>query len=276
MKRPLPMALAIALLPGLANACVETAGLDGVLSIAQCDRQAAGSDCISGQQAAHEALNALKITNVFTIGAQTSPWRMYNADGRIMTMQELASDVRAALREDHRRIYLAGSWTATRPDGSRETLAHRLSLALEGFPVDGSDGFLWLSPKGETRTTHQAFSVWSTGTYHVARGDDVLMALVPGSLAEFEDMFADEGNSLGVLHAGIGHDVFMLCPEGALRAFERAANLGNPIGAYNAALMHSEAGNRTAAIQWMEQAAVMGDAVASAALAALRDEPRPR
>jgi len=137
--------------------------------------------------------------------------------------------------------------------------------------VDGSDGFLWLSPTGGTRTTRQAFSVWKTGPYSVRRGEDVLIALVPGALAQFEDQFARDGSAVGVLQAGIGHDVFMLCQEQALAAFERAAQMGNAIGAYNAGLMHAEDGDRNAAILWLEKAKTLGEAKATAALATLRE-----
>lgn len=77
----------------------------------------------------------------------------------------------------------------------------------------------WTSPQLAC-TTHQAFSVWKTGWYHVARGEDVIVALVPGAMAQFEDQFAADGNADGVVRAGVGKNAFMLCPEGALAAFE--------------------------------------------------------
>ena len=155
--RRLAVCLAIALLPALGHACEQAPGLEGVLSIPQCD--AASEECVPGTGAAHAALEALEIPDVFTIGVQTSPWRMYDAEGRILTIAEMAAAVRAGKPTSDLRVHLAGSWTAARPDGSGETLAHRLSVALDGFPVDGSDGFLWLSPSGAMRTTRQAFSM---------------------------------------------------------------------------------------------------------------------
>lgn len=267
----LTLALAIALLPGIAYACDEAPALEGVLSIPQCDPASAVGGCVPGGRAAFDALEALEIPGVFTIGVQTSPWRMYGPEGRILPVDEVAAMIRAQRPDSDRRVHLVGSWTAARPDGSSETLAHRLSVALDGFPVDGSDGFLWLSPAGGMRTTRQAFSVWKTGPYSVERGADVLMALVPGASAQFEDQFARDGISEGVLQAGIGYDVFLLCPERALAAFERAAGMGNAIGAYNAGLIHAENGDRSIAITWLEKAKTLGETKATTALATLRE-----
>lgn len=264
--RSLCIAIAALLLPGPALACAETQALEGALSIPQCDREANGAECVSGGKAAYDALEALDIPNVFAIGLQTSPWRMYDGEGRILTVEEVAATIRAKRPDSDKRVRLVGSWTALRPDGDDATLAKRLSTALDGLPVDGSDGFLWLSATGGMRTTRQAFSVWKTGFYSVRRGEEVMVALVPGALSQFEDRFAEEGRADGVVQAGIGNDVFMLCPERALAAFERAAGMGNAIGAYNAGLMHAEAGDSAAAISWLEKAAALGEAKATAAL----------
>lgn len=266
----LPLVLAFALLSGAVFPCEPSAALQGVESIPECDGTQGDSDCISGNSAIFDALKALDIAGAYTVGVQTSPWRMYDGEGRIMTVEDAAAAIRPGLADKHRRVYLVGSWTATRPDGDEATLAKRLSDALDGYPVDGSDGFLWLSPAGDMRTTRQAFTAWKTGPYSVRRGDDVLMALVPGSLAQFEDRFAEDGIAEGVVQAGIGHDVFMLCPESALAAFERAADMGNAIGAYNAGLMHAEQGQDDAAITWLERAAALGEAKATTVLAKLR------
>lgn len=261
---------AVLFLPTLALACVAANALEGTFSIPHCDAESDAANCIPGHQAVYEALEALEIPNEFTIGIQTSPWRMYGGDDRIITIEEMAASVREKRPETDRRVRLAGSWTAARPEGEGATLAQRLSAALEGFPVDGSDGFLWLSAKGDMRTTHQAFSIWKTGRYEVPRGGDVMVALVPGAMAQFEDQFAENGNAAGVVRAGVGKDVFMLCPEGALAAFERAAGMGSAIGAYNAGVMHAEAGDRAAATNWLEKASALGDAKATERLAMLR------
>ena len=218
----------------------------------------------------YEALEALDIPGEFTVGIQSSPWRMYDSQDRIVTVDEMAEMIRTQRPAKDRRVRLVGSWTAALPEGEGQTLAQRLSAALDGFPVEGSDGFLWLSPKGAMRTTRQAFSVWRTGYYDLPRGGDVMVALVPGALVQFEDRFAEDGIADGVVRAGVGKDVFMLCPEGALAAFERAAAMGSAVGAYNAGVIHQEAGERDAAIAWLEKAIALGDAKAAARLAALR------
>lgn len=272
MNSSLVLALAIAalLLPASALACVPAAKLDGTLSIPYCDPNADADNCVPAGKAVYDALEALDIAGEFTVGAQTSPWRMYDSNDRIITIDEMAAAIRKERPETDLRVRLVGSWTAALPEGEGATLAQRLSTSLDGFPVDGSDGFLWLSPKGAMRTTHQAFSVWKTGWYHVARGEDVMVALVPGAMAQFEDQFAADGNADGVVRAGVGKDAFMLCPDGALAAFERAAGMGSAIGAYNAGVMHAEAGDRAAAIKWLEKAAELGDAKAVERLAAMQ------
>lgn len=263
------LAIAASLLSTPALACGPAKALAGSLPIPTCDPGTDAEHCVTGQQAVYDALEALEIPGEFTIGLQTSPWRMYAADDRIVTVEEMADVVRKQRPDTDHRVRLVGSWTGALPEGEGATLAQRLSTALDGFPVDGSDGFLWLSPAGKMRTTHQAFSIWKTGWYHVARGDDVMVALVPGALAQFEDRFAEDGEAAGVVRAGVGNDVFMLCPQGALAAFERAAELGSAIGAYNAGVMHAEAGDHATAIKWLRQAVALGDAKAAARLGAL-------
>lgn len=267
-NRSRSLVLGLALLPGLASACDTTTQLDGMLSIPQCDPGSAIGGCIPGTKAVFDALQALDVPSVYTIGVQTSPWRMYDAEGRILTVEEVAAAVRRDRPPTDLRVQLLGSWTAAMPDGSGHTLARRLSTALGGFPVDGTDGFLWLGATGETRTTRQAFSAWKAGSYSVDAGADVMAALVPGAPAQFEDDFARNGIAEGVVQAGIGHDVFMLCQERALAAFERAAGMGSAIGAYNAGLMHAQAGDRVAATTWLQKAASLGEPKAAAALGA--------
>ena len=269
-SRVLALAMAALLLPASALACDPAIKLEGTLAIPVCDPEAEPDTCVPGHQAVHAAMEALEIPDVFTIGVQTSPWRMYGGDDRIITVDEMAAVIRKQRTEKHLRVRLVGSWTSALPTGEGTTLAQRLSTALDGFPVDGSDGFLWLSPKGAMRTTHQAFSVWKTGWYHVPRGGDVMLALVPGAVSQFEDRFAEDGRAEGVVRAGVGNDVFMLCPDGALASFERAAGMGSAIGAYNAGVMHAEAGDDVAAIKWLEKAAALGDAKAAERLAAIR------
>lgn len=265
-----PVALAvgviIAVLPDVARACLSSPTLHGALTIPQCDPRARAADCTPAAEVLHQRLEAFDIPDVFTIGLQSSPWRMYDADARILTVEDVANGVRASRPESDRRVHLIGSWTAARPDGSTDTLAHRLSSALDGLPVDGSDGFLWLDQNGNMRTTRQAASLRITGPYAVHETDDVMMALIPGALIDYEAGLDEQGNAEGLVHVGMGYDAFLLCPERALAAFERAAELGSAIGAYNAGLIHAEAGRRADATAWLRRAVALGDQRARPAL----------
>jgi TPR repeat protein len=69
-----------------------------------------------------------------------------------------------------------------------------------------------------------------------------MVSLVAGWPVGFEEDYVKERNSEGIMSAGAGWDIFMLCPERALQSFEAAAKLSNPIAAYNAALMRLERG----------------------------------
>ena len=270
MKRLLLLAALCAIIfPLPALGCGLASGLDGTLEIPFCNADA-DADCVQAGKAVHNYLEKLDIPGVFTIAVQASPWRMYDGSDRILTIEEVATVVRTQ-RKTYTRAYLVGSWTARLPDGDGETLAQRLSATLDGFPVDGSDGFLWLTASGGMRSTRQAFSAWESGAYSVRNGEDVMVAMVPGALAQFEDRFAAEGLAEGVVRAGVGHDTFGLCPESALAAFERAAEMGSPIGAYNAAMIHEENGDRANAIAALERAMALGDEKAKTRLALLRE-----
>ncbi|MBD8526180.1 hypothetical protein [Pseudomarimonas arenosa] len=265
--------LSLAVGSGTAIGCESGANLQGTLSIPFCDATE-HADCVPAGQVIHDYFNVLDLPGVFSIGAQSSPWRIYDGDDRILTVEELAASVRAG-RKDDTSVYLAGSWSAALPGGEGYTLAQRLSRSLDGFPVSGSDGFLWLTARGEMRTTRQAVSIWKSGPYSVRKGEDVMLAMNAGAMAQFEDRFADDGFSAGVLRAGVGHDVLGLCPERALAAFERAAAMGNAIGAYNAALMHEQAGDKEKAAQAFQRAALLGEAKAHARLDQIRDTHAP-
>ena len=101
----------------------------------------------------------------------------------------------------------------------------------------------------------------------------LLMPLVAGWTGDFEDRFASEGNAAAVVRAGVGHDVFMLCPQRARASFERAAEMGSAIGAYNAGLMYADTGDHATAIAWLEKARALGEPKAGAALVRLGEPP---
>jgi hypothetical protein len=242
--------------------CVTTLPLHGTETVPACDSRT--PDCHPAAAKLYAYLNALaEDPAIVTIALQSSPWRMYGPDMRILTVDEAAAAIRPLLTERAKKVQFIGSWTGVAPSERHRSLAVRVSRALDGFPVEGFDGFLWIAPDGKLRTTQQAFTGRAGGgPYGVRDGEEVMVALVAGWHISVESHWVEQGNADGVLHAAAGWDVFGLCPDSALASFEKAAGLGSAIGAYNAALMRLEKGgasNRKAAHALLERAAGLGD-----------------
>lgn len=260
MKRAV---LALCLLSPAALACdTSHLALSGSVHLDTCSPQAT-PDCVYAGKALHEYMEAVPDPeSVFTIGLQSSPWRMYDGDMRILTVEEVADDVRPQL-DKLERVELIGSWTGVSPQPGVPSLAERVSKALGGFPVRGEDGFLWLSQDGSRRTTRQAYTTREgAGSYFLPKGGEVFVSLVGGWPAFVEDRIPDDDAKM-LMHAAAGWDVFFLCPDKALAGFERAAAKGNAIAAYNAALMRLERGaegDRAAALALLERGVALGDA----------------
>jgi hypothetical protein len=214
--------------------------------------------------------------NVFSIALQSSPWHLYDADMRIIDIDALAETVRTGLEPHHKRLLLLGSWTAAAPEGV-QSHAERLSAALNGFPVEGMDGFLWLDKKGRARTTRQAFTGrMGLGPYYARRGDDVMVALAGGWQNGMESFFRAQGDAHGLMRAAAAWDMFMLCPDNALAHYEEAARMKEPdaIAAYNAAVMHLERGGDehiALAIELLGIAAGLGDQPSAQRLIQLKE-----
>lgn len=181
---------------------------------------------------------------------------------RILTVDELATMLRPDLGTKVKRVELIGSWTGVSPAAGVPSLADRLSKALDGLPVRGEDGFLWLSADGSRHTTRQAFTARAgAGLYFVPKGQDVLVALADGWPAYVESQIPDDQPDL-LMRVGVAKDIFMLCPGEALAAYERAAGKGSAIAAYNAAQMRLERaadGDREAELKLLERGAALGD-----------------
>lgn len=277
MKRLAIAALIVASFEAVAD-CKSSLPLRGVESIKTCNPQA--ERCVRGAEALFEYSQKVRDSDdpaTFSFPVHTSPWRFYDAGMRIRSADEVADAVRKYVKKVE-RIRLVGSWTGVAPDASTKSLAQKLSDALKGFPVTGMDGFLSISASGATRTTRQAFTAkQGMGAYYVRPGEEVMMSLVAGWFAEVEDDFFRERNADGLMRAGAGWDIFFLCPERALRAFEAAAKLSHPIAAYNAAMMRldrREKGDFEAAVTLLAQAASAGDKEAQARLEELRKDGR--
>jgi len=242
--------------------CPSTLPLKGALNIDNCYPMR--EDCVLAADALYEYSHAMpdNSEDVLRISTQGSPWHLYDADSRIITIDSLAGMVRQ--QGDKIRQVV--------PDRHRKALAQQLSQALGTIKVSGPDGFLWYDKDGKTAVTQQAFTVFATGPYAVRKGDKVMASLVAGWPALFEDAFAKQRNADGLLRAGVGHEAFSLCPERALKAFDAAAALGNPVAAYNAAVLRFERGangDREAALALLKKAAAAGDSPA----ATLLDQP---
>jgi hypothetical protein len=194
---------------------------------------------------------------------------LYGPDLRILTIEELSEMVKPQLRDGVKRIVLLTSWSGVSPAHNSKSLAQKLSDFLNGFPVSGMDGFVWIAKDGSVRTTHQAFTVGLRCPYTVHPGSDVMVSRVVGWPTEFEDEYIEKKDSEGIMRAGVGWDVYLLCPDRALQSFEAGAKLSSAIAAYNAALMHLERGREgdfKAATSLFSQAAARGDKKAEAQL----------
>lgn len=259
-------ALALALsVPTFATACETGLALEGTEVVKACGTDAMA--CVPASRAVYEYAQAYPDSeNEISISTASSPWRVYGPDGRIMRVEELAAAIRQHFSDKTEKVFLLASWT----DTGEASLARQLSDALDGMPVTGIDGFLWLSADGSHRATRQAHTLREgSGFYELAEGGDVLVPLAHGWAAGLEQRFIDNGDNELLLHAAIGWDVFYLCPDKALAGFELAAAHGDPIAAYNAALMRMERkgeGDREAARRLLERAVSQGDRKSSALL----------
>jgi hypothetical protein len=268
MKRLLGVLLVAVCCDALAD-CKTSLPLQGTVSIKNCDQRT--ENCIPGQKAVYEYMNKLKEDPAdLTIGVHASPWQFYDNQMRILSVEEVAEMVKPRITKEVKRIVLVASWTGVAPGPASKSLAQRLSDSLKGFPVNGMDGFLWITKNGSLRTTRQAFTIrQGGGPYSVINGDDVMVSLAVGWPAEMEEVFVKERDADGIMRAGAGWDIYFLCPDRALQAFEAAAKLSHPIAAYNAALMRLERrskGDLEAATALLSQAAAAGDKKAQARL----------
>lgn len=265
-----PILLALCMISPIALACdTSHLSLSGAANVETCSPES-GSDCVYAGKAVYEYLEKVPDSDsVFTIGLQSSPWRLYDGEMRILAVDELADAIRSKLDGKLERIELIGSWTGVSPAPGQSSLADRISKALDGFPVKGEDGFLWLAQDGTRRTTRQSFtSREGAGSYFLPKDSEVFVPLVAGWPAYVQDKIP-EGDADLLMRAAAGWDVFFLCPDKALAGFEHAAEKGSAIAAYNAALMRLERdadGDRAAALALLERGAALGDAKSGARL----------
>jgi len=247
--------------------CESSLKLEGVVSIECCSPS---DKCIPADKAAYEYTESAKSDpSELRISLHGSPWHLYDQDLRILTIEELSEIAKPQLRDGVKRIVLVASWSGVSPDHNSKSLAQKLSDLLGGFPVSGMDGFVWIAKDGSVRTTHQAFTIVHPCPYGVHPGDEVMVSRVVGWPLEFEEDYVKKKDSEGIMRAGVGWDVYLLCPDRALQSFEAAAKLSSLTATYNAALMHLECGGEgdfKAATSLLSRAAAHGDKKAEAKL----------
>lgn len=235
---------AILLMQEMAISCDSTIPLNGVFDLQTCDRKI--EQCVPANEALNNYLDKIEYDDIFTVALKSSPWRLYANDGHILSVQELANMIRPKLKTMHKKhsVKLIASWSDTNSSNKNFiSLSKRLSKALDNFPVSGVDGFLWVDYKGKIHSTKQAITTWKNFiVYEVKKKGDILVPMIDGQFISKEKYFIDHKSGIGMLHVGIGYDTFLLCSKKALKAFELSAKFNNPIGAYNAAIMHIEKG----------------------------------
>lgn len=239
----------------------------------------AGGKCLRADEALHKYMQAVPDDGpeTLSIALHGSPWHLYDGDYHILGMDELTSMVRQQ-GSKIKQVVLVASWSGTAPDPHTKSLAQKLSAALGGMPVIGQDGFVWVSREGVITTTRQAFTGRISGPYWVGQNDKVMASLVAGWVFGMEAALAKEPDGYGQMRIGAANDIFMLCPEGALKAYDAAAKLKNPVAAFNAAIMRLERGkpgDAAAATVLLKQSAALGDQKAKAKLASLARNAPP-
>lgn len=255
-----------------AVACPSTLSLKGTVMIKNCPVSEDG--CHSGNERLNLYLLRLKDTpGLLTFALPTSPWHLFDADLRITPVATFAERIRPMLKPEVRRVLLVGSWTGVAPDTATPSLAQQLSEALGGFPVEGMDGFLWLKPDGSTRTTRQAFTIRNGGGYYGVREDeDVMAAVTVGWTMGIEERIAEKKDAALLMQAGVSWEMLGLCPERAIEVLQQAAELGDLVAAYNAAVLLRERGHdgdAATATALLRRAADRGDEPSAQLLATL-------
>jgi hypothetical protein len=263
--------LVVASCCGAQAACPTAIPRQGVVDVRQCDP--ARAQCMHADEALQEYMRATPDDGpeVLSIATHGSPWHLYDQDYRILEIDEVAAMVRQQ-GSNIKRVDLVASWSGVSPAPGTRSLAQKLSTALGGRSVTGQDGFVWVSQKGTLRTTRQALTVRTGGPYLVGRNDEVMASLVAGWPIDLEAQFIKERDAAGLLRVGAAKEIFMLCPEDALKSYDASAALNNPVAAFNAAIIRLERkqpGDVAAAMRLLKQSAAQGDKKAEKKLKSL-------
>lgn len=249
-------------------ACAEALGdcktdfhTEGTLTINGCDPKV--DKCIYAGRALYDYMEEIKDDDdVVTIAVMTSPWRLYDHEDRVIPIEDMAKLIKTHIDRNVKSVQIIGSWSGIGPNKETKSISEKLSESLGGFPVTGFDGFLWIKKDGSLYTTKQAFTIRKSKAYNIKEGEDVMVSLVAGWVVGLEDIYIKEKGAEGILRIGVAFDTFMLCEDRALEAFERAAELLNPIAAYNAAVIYIGRGEKEdldTGIKLLNKAISLGD-----------------
>lgn len=272
MNHPLRLILLLAFSHAAAvfAGCPSSVPVSGSLTVEACEPKV--EKCVSASRAVHDYADMEDDSTTFSIAMHSSPWRMYGPDARIMSLDQLAELIRQKLTPRQKSVLLMSSWTGVAPSADDSSVASKLSRRLGGFPVQGQDGFVWLTPKGSIRTTRQAFTLFQGSYGQIKEGSDVFVSMTAAGAMRFEDRFVASKNGDGMLDAGMAWDVFSLCPDNALDRFVVAAGFGNAIAAYNAGVILLERKTKRdslSARKWLHEAARRGDQPSQSLLSGL-------
>lgn len=278
MKRALLFIVFATLALSAAAQCKHTLPLRGAEGVRNCDDSKQRClDPMKQVQKYMEKIAGNADPSIVNVALNASPWHFYDGEARILTPQELADRIRPAVAQGSKSVRLAASWSGVAPNEHTQSLAKQVATLLPDAQVTGADGFLWINKDGKLRTTRHSSTVMQGRFYEVAEGDEIFISLASGWFANFTEDFAAKKDVRLLRRAAAAWEIYMLCPERALRVFEFAAQLGEPVSAYNAALMRlerHETGDVEAATALLTKAADAGDAKSRARLDALRGQSR--
>ncbi len=129
------------------GSCSHGLRLEGMLAVPTCPEN--GEGCRYGRDAVNAYAEHIDSPpHEFSVLVASSPWRFYSGDGRILTIEALTTGLRTSFKPEVREVVLYASWSGVAPEAHVRSLARQVSDALDGFPVRGLDGFMWLDKNG--------------------------------------------------------------------------------------------------------------------------------
>lgn len=194
---------------------------------------------------------------------RASPWHVFDADYRIMQLDDLKQMIKSQLKPGMTQVELAASWTASKTMKNKPPMVQQLASAYPALKFSGVDGFAWITPKGKIYGTKQAFSLMNGHgyPYQVNASQDIMLGFIDGVALSFD--FKKEAiknrHADDLLAIAMAEESFGLCLDTALDTYVEAAKLGSNIAAYNAAMLYLDQGKTAEAQTWLQLAAKRGD-----------------